>query len=54
MVKAWWSIFLTCGAIAGVLALGIPILAIIAAFCTFVIAPILVICSVTGIGFGGD
>jgi len=54
MIKTWWTIFLTCGAIAGILALGLPILAIIAAFCTIVIAPLLVICSILGIGFDGD
>jgi hypothetical protein len=49
----WWAkglrgIFLGCGAIAGLIAIGPAILAIIAAFCTFVVAPILVLASVSG------
>lgn len=40
--KGLWGSFLGCGAIAGLIAIGPAILAIIPAFCTFVVAPFLI------------
>jgi hypothetical protein len=53
-VKGWWGIFLGCGAIAGLIAIGPAILAIVAAFCTFIVAPFLILASVFGNWQGGN
>lgn len=52
IIKTWWTIFAFVSFWSFIVFLGPIVLAFIAAFCVFVIAPIGVFCAITGIGFG--
>lgn len=48
LIKLWWIIFLFFGFLALICALGPVILIMLAVFCTFVVAPVLVLSAMFG------